>query len=553
MILGCLLWTGAYGLDFVFIDHDWHKIFISLVHLGVGITCSASILIGIEFTQNRHLLKKRIWPLIFIQPFAILILVILDPLYHTLLSDTYIATIQDRIQWVQVLSVYTNFIELGGSAVWFVIFLTLVSKSIRSATPRFKNQFYLLLVPYLLIWIVALSHSIGFRPLPGLNLTTLGLSFSAAWFFFTIIFHRMHDLVPLVRSEIVDELDEPVIILDARDRVADWNIAAEQLFVDGRRYLNLTTADDFFKSFPDISNKIRNLPEKRTHTEWSFESREPRKCWAIHAKRVKDQNRNNIGLVLVFRDVTEQRNLEMKMKQANETLQIANATKDRFLSIISHDLRGPLVGIKNLLRILNEKFATQNKEASEMTQALVEATDSIFSLLENLLEWSKLQRGQEEFSPKLYLLDSLVREAVQIFSLNADHKKIQILCEIPTHAFVYCDDRMIFAVIRNLLSNAIKFSHLGGLIQVRAVDQGKEWLLTVRDEGVGLSALTLSKLFLPGEVVKSFGTQGETGNGVGLLLCREFALRNGGSIFAESDGSSGSVFSVILPKHPVVT
>ncbi len=548
MLFGCLIWSGAYGIDFAFIHQDWHYFFISTVHFGVTIASTGAVLTGIEFTQNKHLLTKKMWLLLILQPLLILIFAILNPLFHTLLSDTYLSTVENRIQWIQEVSPLTTLIEFGGSGLWSIFIFKMILQAIRQSSSQVRLRFYLLLIPYFLVWGVAIGHQFGFRPISGLNLTPVTLSFHALWMFFSIAYFKMYDLVPLVRSEIVDELEEPVVILDANERVVDWNFAAEQLFVHGRKYLSLTTTEDFFDTCPEISQKIKVLPEKRIHSQWSWVSTNPIKNWEIKAKRIWDRNRLNMGLVMVFHDVTEQRLLEKRMIEANHILQLGNATKDRFLSIISHDLRGPLTGIKTLLRILNEKVHSEDKEISEMTQSLVDATESIFSLLENLLEWSKLQRGQEEFYPKTYSLESIVSEAVQVFELSAKNKNLTLKVQVPTHAFVYCDDRMIFTVIRNLMSNAIKFSHRGTEIILSAADIGSSWELQVKDTGVGMNSETIAKLFQVGETVKSIGTGGENGNGVGLLLCKEFIDMNAGTISGKSDGMNGSTFIITLPK-----
>ena len=133
-------------------------------------------------------------------------------------------------------------------------------------------------------------------------------------------------------------------------------------------------------------------------------------------------------------------------------------------------------------------------------------------------------------------------------SLNSENKNITFVINVPTFAFVYADERMIFTVIRNLISNAIKFSHQGSKIEISAKDLGAKWALDIKDSGVGMSESTISKLFQVGEVVKSIGTQGENGNGVGLLLSKEFIDKNEGEIMAKSDGLNGSIFSIRLPK-----
>ncbi len=168
-------------------------------------------------------------------------------------------------------------------------------------------------------------------------------------------------------------------------------------------------------------------------------------------------NRKKIGLVIVLHDVTEQKKTEKQLADINRELIASNGTKDRFLSIISHDLRGPLAGIKMLLKILNDDVKKNDESIAPMTQALVDATESVFSLLENLLEWAKMQRGKEEFRPHYYRLENIVYECIDLFELNAFSKSIVFDIQIPSHAMVYCDDRMIVTVLRNLLSNALKF------------------------------------------------------------------------------------------------
>jgi len=548
MIVGCLVWTGFYGFDFLLIDKDWHRFRIYSIHVGIVVATLGGTLATIGFTQNRQILTRRMWILLAIQPFLMAIVILFDPLFGTLLKDTHIETIEGRIQWVQVLALPGQIVELVGSAIWSFYIAYLILKNILNTKPPARNQFYLILLSFVIVWTISILHILGIRPFPGLVLSPVSLSLQVLMLFFAIAYYRMFDLVPLVRGEIVDELDDPVVIFDGSNRVVDWNLAAEQLFVDGRRYLSLSMPDEFFQSYPELSQKIQNFSEKRNLIQWRWESRDPVRDWEVRAKRVRDKYRINIGLVVVFRDITDQKKIESQMVDANRSLSYANATKDRFLSIISHDLRGPLSGIKVLLKILNDKVKTEDTEMYEMTKSLVDASDSVFSLLENLLEWSKLQRGQEEFHPNFTNISDIVNETIYLFELNAKTKSIQIQTSIPLNATVFCDDRMILTVLRNFLSNAIKFSHNSSQIRFEAEEEGMMWRIKVIDSGVGMSADILKKLFHVGEVIKSIGTQGENGNGIGLLLCQEFVERNQGKIRVDSEIGKGSVFSFTLSK-----
>ncbi|BDA77839.1 hypothetical protein LPTSP3_g07690 [Leptospira kobayashii] len=548
MIAGCLLWTGFYGFDFLLIDKDWHRFRIYSIHTGVIIATLGGTLSTIGFTQDKQILTRRMWVLLSIQPLLMAAILLFDPLFGTFLKETHIEIIEGRTQWVQALALPGQIVELGGSTIWSCYIAYLILKSILNTRPPARNQFYVILLSFIVLWVTTILHIVGVRPFPGLVLAPVSLSVQVLIFFFAIGYYRMFDLVPLVRGEIVDELDDPVVILDGRNRVVDWNIVAEQLFVDGRKYLTLSSTDVFFQSYPELSQKIQNLSEKRNLIQWRWESKDPNRDWDVRVKRVRDRYRISIGLVVVFRDITDQKKIESQMVDANRSLSYANATKDRFLSIISHDLRGPLAGIKVLLKILNEKVKAEDTEMYEMTKSLVDASESVFSLLENLLEWSKLQRGQEEFHPNFTNVNDIVNETVYLFELNAKTKSIQIQTSIPTHATVFCDDRMILTVLRNFLSNAIKFSHNSSTIRIEAEEEGMMWRIRVIDTGVGISADILKKLFQVGEVIKSIGTQGENGNGIGLLLCQEFVERNQGKIRVESEIGKGSVFSFTLCK-----
>lgn len=546
LVFGSMMWTGFYGIDFAYINPNLHRTFVALLYIGVAIANVGMVLVSLEFTQNKHLLTKRFWVLLTIQPLMTLAVCAFDPIFKTLTLDTYLITVDERIQWIQITNTGGFLVSYFLSFFWSVFVAYLLIKGIFISKSTERRRYLLILISYLFIWITAILHKLGVRPLPGLNLTAVMSTMQVILIFFAIGYYRMFDLVPLVRGEIVDELDEAVVILDFNNRVVDWNIAAEHLFCTTTKNVSLLSYKYFFASSPGIISKLDHLSEKRTLTKWIWEKDD--KYWEVTAKQIRDANRKKIGMVLVFRDNTEQRNLEKQMANVNRELLVANGTKDRFLSIISHDLRGPLAGIKMLLKVLNEDMKKKEDALAGMTQSLVDATESVFSLLENLLEWSKLQRGQEEYRPHFYRLDNIVRECLELFVLSASNKSITFEVEIPSHAMVFCDDRMIITVIRNLVSNALKFSHSNGKIQINAVDTGEDWQVSVIDSGVGMSKSILNKLFKVGEVIKSTGTGGETGNGIGLLLCHEFVSVNGGVLFADSDGVSGSKFVFTIPK-----
>lgn len=238
------------------------------------------------------------------------------------------------------------------------------------------------------------------------------------------------------------------------------------------------------------------------------------------------------------------------IEQQNEELKALNNSKDKFFSLIAHDLKGPLNGLVGLSSILLKKDdLLDDKEVDHYHKLLFEASKHGLNLLENLLDWSRSQTGRIQFNPDNYDLVELVQDKISLLRANAEHKKISIKEDLPDLAQSYCDHNMISGVIRNLLSNAIKFTPKHGEITVGISDEKDHWKVWVKDTGVGLTDEERSKLFRLDAHHTTRGTDNEKGTGLGLLLCKEFTEKNGGTIWVESKKYKGSTFNFTVPKN----
>ena len=174
----------------------------------------------------------------------------------------------------------------------------------------------------------------------------------------------------------------------------------------------------------------------------------------------------------------------------------------------------------------------------------------IFDLLENLLEWSRMQRGLISFIPKLYFLSKELTEIMELVQETAEKKMISITYDIPGDLRVMVDKQMFESVIRNLVFNAIKFTHRGGKIHIAAKLNNSNLVeLAISDTGIGISAGAIDNLFKMGNQINRQGTEGESSTGLGLLLCKDFVEKNNGKIWAESEAGKGSVFYITLPQY----
>ncbi|MBN1338090.1 MAG: tetratricopeptide repeat protein [Bacteroidales bacterium] len=258
------------------------------------------------------------------------------------------------------------------------------------------------------------------------------------------------------------------------------------------------------------------------------------------------------GILGIILNITERKKAELRMQQSEKELLEANATKDKFFSIIAHDLSNPFSAILGFSRLLLDEYQYYNeKEIRAMIENIFKATESSSRLLQNLLEWSRSQSNRFEMHCETIDLSILVNENIKFFNSMARVKKIKLSSSVAYNTLVYADRNMINTVLRNLISNSIKFTGQGGKVAVSAYPSNGFVEVCVEDSGTGISPEDLPRLFRIDEQVRQKGTANESGTGLGLILCREFVEKNGGIIRVESQLNQGSRFFFSLPVNPI--
>ena len=227
-----------------------------------------------------------------------------------------------------------------------------------------------------------------------------------------------------------------------------------------------------------------------------------------------------------------------------------NASKDKFFSIIAHDLKNPFNTIIGFSDILIEEIRSGYRERiEEYAEAINNSAVQTLRLLENLLEWANSQTGNILFKPATIKLDELLNEEFRMLSDMAMAKNIQIKSSFPDNLTIIADKNMIKTVLRNLISNAVKFTHKNGMVEVKARKDNKNVEISVSDNGIGMTKETISKLFRLDANLSTNGTENEKGTGLGLFLCKEFIEKHGGKIWVESESGKGSIFKFSLPLY----
>ncbi len=411
---------------------------------------------------------------------------------------------------------------------------------------------------------------------------------------FVLFRHKVHkekadsDLA-LVESEekfrsIASSARDAIIFLDNDGKVSYWNSSAEKIFgysqeeAIGSYLYDLISPESYKeyykKGFTDYRDNgqgdfIGRMLEIDTITkglevipvELSLSSVKLKGKWCacgiirdVSTRKTTEMELERlIEEIQISREVIEQHaneliSLNHKLQESEEQLQELNASKDKFFSIISHDLKNPFQGLLGYSEILARDIDMLSKdEIKEVAGDFHENAQNVFKLLENLLQWSRIQRGVIEFEPTEVDIDTLIRMNIDLLNGTARQKQITLAKESEPGTIAYADANMVNTVIRNLMTNSVKFTSSGGKISVRAERTGDEIEVSITDDGVGMTDEVQAKIFKIDSHHTTKGTANEKGTGLGLILCKDLVEKNHGHIWVKSNPGEGTTFFFTLP------
>ena len=311
------------------------------------------------------------------------------------------------------------------------------------------------------------------------------------------------------------------------------------------------TAEHAWKALNDENEIIKskktleNIEEKETWFDGKVEWASTTKVPIINPDGVV------IGTFGITRDITTRKLAQEALKESEIKLRELNVVKNKFFSIIAHDLKGPFNGLFGLMDMVREDFDEMSPEDIKGNLDVInDILRGLYQLLEDLLEWGRIQRNVITFNPITENICQTIRNVVDLFSVNAKNKNINLILDLPFSLEVKYDKKMISTVVRNLLTNAIKFTESYGTIRIILEEEPEAIKISVKDSGIGISQKNLERLFNLTEYFSTQGTNNETGTGLGLILCKEFVENHGGKISVETELKKGSTFTFTLPKEP---
>ncbi len=342
------------------------------------------------------------------------------------------------------------------------------------------------------------------------------------------------------------------------------NLAGDIIYVN-KKFCKITgyDCDEVLGSNPRIlksGKQSKEFYEELWETisagkEWRGEFHNKRKDGSLYwefatISPIKNNEGKITHYVAVKEDITAQKKVEEELKRSQILLQQEIETKNKFFSLISHDLRSPFTALLGYSEMLEEDYdELTDEEKKEYIHSLRQTATNIFELLDSLLKWARAQSNKIAFAPDEYDLFDLVVEIMVLFKNNAEKKEIELVNKVLPHTGIFCDRDMMLTMLRNLTSNALKFTPHGGKIEFDYEKTDTHHIIMVKDNGVGLDEETKKKIFDLTSSFTTLGTEEEQGSGLGLAFVVDLAKRHHGKIDVESQPGKGSEFKIYIPKN----
>lgn len=366
--------------------------------------------------------------------------------------------------------------------------------------------------------------------------------------------------------------DYAIYMIDKFGYIVSWNAGAERIKgynaseIMGRHFSCFYPQGEIEKGTPQKELELALLVGRHEEEGWRVR-KDGTRFWAnLTLTALMDSKGELQGFAKITKDITEQKQKEMEIRMLNETLEkrvaertadleqmnkkllALNATKDKFFSIIAHDLRNPFSSLLGFTELFCENYfdAEQSRHYSTIIHA---SARTIYQLLENLLAWANSQTGIIKFNAEKVDLNMLIDENIKLVMEQAQKKNIEISKAIAEPCLVSCDVNMTNNILRNLIINALKFTKPGGSVNIDARFDASFVEVCIHDTGIGIAPENLLKIFRIDSAYHTSGTLKEAGSGLGLLLCKEFVEKQGGTIWAESEPGIGSDFTFTLPLY----
>lgn len=316
-------------------------------------------------------------------------------------------------------------------------------------------------------------------------------------------------------------------------------------------FRDITHPGDIEKSIGLVKDLLKSETRESTLVEKRYLTKTGEIIWALTTVSLtQDFEGKPLYFIVQIQDITQRKRNEEQVLRYTDELKNLNASKDKFFSIISHDLRSPFNSLLGLTEFLTHSYDEMNpSDIKNSILNIYNSAQQVYNLILNLLEWSMLQSGRLKVEKSIINLAELGMEIMNLYKEGANNKRLELVNHMNDSIFIYADKYMIDTIVRNFVSNSIKFTNPGGKIIIKGMINGDNAEVSVTDTGIGINPEDQKNLFRIDEQTRRDGTANEKGTGLGLILCKEFIEKNNGVLWVEGEEGKGSRFSFTVPRY----
>lgn len=545
MMFANSIWSIAYGLELASETIEQIKLLISIEYIGIATVPLLWFIFCLYFSGKECWIKKPLNCTSVITIPIITVLMVWTNASHQLHYKSLSISLEGPFPIANL--------EIGP---WYLIFTTyfyfllacgtfLIIKKFKTIDAIYRKQNYSILIAALVPWITNVFYLLGVRPFGHIDLTPFAFIIATFLIFIGIYRFKLFDIIPIAREKVLALMQDGFFVLDHQNRIIDYNNSTYQFIAKNKN------EDLVGKHIKDVlPNQTKLLSHIETHTPGKVEinlSANDNYFYLEADLLFLNENKiNNNFTIIKLQDLTSLKKDAITAKEQAIELEKLNQLKDRIFSIIAHDLRGPLVNLSEVLKMISNNLITTEEFkilSPSLSKDIIYTTD----LLENILHWSRSQLKGFGIKKEFFNLRNLIINEINYHLPAATLKHIKIIHDVFPGEMVYADILMIQIVMRNIINNAIKFCNEDCEIHITAAYQkNQNMLICIKDNGIGIPEEIIDKIFKD-ENITTRGTSNEKGTGLGLMVCKDFMKRNDGDITVTSTVGVGSKFCITVP------
>lgn len=535
LLIAAATWAVAYGFELASQSLEQMLFWIKIEYIGICALPTLWLVFCFNFIGREYWVNPFSLGVFILYSVSTYIAVFTNNSHHLFYASTQLNTVAAPFPLLEIepgpwYRLHTLIFYV--MVIWGYIALFFYLGSSKSI---FRKQNVIIIISTLIPLLVNVAYVfLELRPYGHLDLTPFAFLGTAFIIAMGLLRVGLFDLMPIARAKVIHQMGDGFVLIDDQGRISDFNESFLKLSLKREEDLLANSLDEIFgENISSQKSRAANVIKYKDHH--------------YELSRVDfDQGSKVIGQSILFKNVTERVIGDRRLKEQRVELQKLNSLKDRLFSIIAHDLRGPLHNLQEVLSLVNANLLSEEERESLM-QDLSRSVDQSVGLMENLLSWANSQQKGESIKRESFNLNDLLLEVLHSINALLEKKSLKVTLDMDQSALVLADKEMIKIVLRNLISNAVKFSNESTIISISARPGKKGLEIAVSDEGIGMSAEVLRKLFSL-DLRSRRGTSNEEGSGLGLMLCKDFIEKNSGSLNVKSEEGKGSTFSFCLPQ-----